>query len=363
MKIQSALCLLVILVSTAAQAQNPSNTRDQLADATHPANPDKLEAMDSLIRAGVFKQMSSVLISVSGKQVFESYYNEHGPDDLHNTRSATKTVTGMLIGCLIDDGLLTNVKQEVAPFAKPQSVIYPDPRKDAITVEDLLTMSSMLECDDWNPASRGNEERMYLVEDWNRFFWDLPIKGFPEWTPKPKDSPYGRSFSYCTAGVVVLGQLIKEITGNLDEYAARRLFAPLGIDEYHWQMTPMGVPMTGGGLGLRSRDLIKLGELYRNGGQWEGKQVISSQWVRESITPKAHIDFGPGYEYGYLWWLAEFGGEQAYYMTGTGGNKVVVFPALDAVVVLTSTYFNGGMESHAQTDKLLGSYIVPALKP
>ena len=240
----------------------------------------------------------------------------------------------------------------------------PDPRKDKITIEDFLTMSSPLECDDWNDSSRGNEERMYLVEDWAQFILDLPVRGRMHLGEQVEAPPHGRYFSYCTGGVFTLSEVLQKVTGvRTDHYAQEKLFGPLGITDAQWFYSPMKIPQTGGGLRLTSRDLLKIAELYRNGGQWRDVRILNETWVRTSTQPKARIDDDT--EYGYLWWLKSFKSSEksysAFMMNGNGGNKVAVFPELDLAVVLTSTNYNTrGM--HEQTDHLLTDYILPAIQ-
>lgn len=363
-KFQLITALLLIFQINFAQENSflSKNLQDGWKTSSQFANNSKLREMDSLVAVNHFPKITSIVIAFQGKLIFEKYYNGSSDTTLHNTRSATKTITGTLIGYLIDDKKLRSEQDFASKYSKRNDIYYSDPRKDSITIEDLLTMSSILECDDWNQFSRGNEEKMYLIEDWVKFYWDLPIKGFPEWTTKPENSEYGRTFSYCTAGVVILGDIINNVTGNLEKYANESLFKKLEITNYHWQMTPIGIPMTGGGLGLKSRDLLKFAQLYLDNGKWNGKQIISENWIHKSTTPKAKFQIDKEYEYGYLWWLSKFANERAFYMTGTGGNKVVVLPDLDLVVVLTSTFYNGGMDSHNQTAKLLNDYIVPEIK-
>ena len=327
------------------------------------AHAGSLDSVTTAVEAGDYKQVTSVVVAQRGKPIYEHYFDKEGAASLRNTRSVTKTITGMLMGIAIERKLL-RVDTPVLPrFPELLPLAYADPRKDKITVEDFLTMSSLLECDDNNQNSRGNEERMYLVEDWSRFVADLPIRGFPDWQPRPEQSPYGRAFSYCTAGTALLGPLLEKVSGQgVPEFAAANLFKPLGIDQVKWQFQPKGSAMTGGGLQLRSVDLMKLGQLYLDGGRWNGKQVIPAEWVKRSIAP--HANAREGFDYGYLWWLQSFKVDgrtfKSYGMAGSGGNKVFVLPELDAVVVITTTNFQV-RGAHPLSEKLLTDLIVPVL--
>lgn len=327
------------------------------------AHAGQLDAVTAAIEAGQFKQVTSVVVARHGKLLYEHYFDKEGTDGLRNTRSVTKTITGMLVGLAVDRRMLRADTPVLPHFPELRPLAYADPRKMKITVEDFLTMSSLLECNDDNQNSRGNEERMYLVEDWTRFVADLPIKGFPDWELRPEKSPYGRAFSYCTAGTALLGPLLEKVSGqSVPDFAAANLFKPLGIDKVKWQFQPKGTAMTGGGLQLRSVDLMKLGQLYLDGGRWGGKQVIPTEWVKRSFAP--HANARDGYDYGYLWWLQSFkvNGRtfKSYGMAGSGGNKVFVLPELDAVVVITTTNFQV-RDAHPLSDKLLTSLIIPVL--
>jgi CubicO group peptidase (beta-lactamase class C family) len=323
---------------------------------------DALAALDTAVRGPEYKAITSILVARHGKLVFESYVDGDAAT-LRDTRSAAKTVTSALVGIAIDQKKLPGVDVKVMSyFADKRPLKNPDPRKDKITVEDWLTMSSLLECDDWNDFSQGNEERMYVTEDWVRFTLDLPIKGFPPWATKPQDAPYGRAFSYCTAGVSTLGEVLARATKmRTDELAKQTLFDPLGIAKVIWPMTPMGTAQTGGGLRMASRDWLKVAQTYTDGGSWQKKRIVSDAWVKTSTAPHARIDAAT--EYGYLWWLSTFGKdgrrEKVVYMSGNGGNKIGYAPGLDLSFAITSTNFNAkGM--HEQTKRILDAIVAAA---
>jgi CubicO group peptidase (beta-lactamase class C family) len=355
--------------ATPQSSSSPENRNDGLTTAAPEsvgvaAKP--LHDMDAAVRAGEFKKIGSVLVARYGKLVFEDYFDGDA-GTLRDTRSATKSITDVLVGIAIGEKKLSGLDARVLALLpeRERKMQNPDPRKEKITVEDFLTMSSPLECDDWNDASRGNEERMYLVEDWAQFILDLPVRGRMHVGEQADPPKYGRFFSYCTGGVFTLSELLQKATGErTDRYAQEELFGPLGISDAKWVYSPLNVPQTGGGLRLSSRDLVKIAELYRSGGRWQGKSIVDEAWVKASTEAHAQIDDQT--EYGYLWWLKSFqsGGKgyPAFFMSGNGGNKIAVFPGLDLTVVITSTNY-GTRGMHEQTEKLLTDYILPAVGP
>ncbi len=327
-----AVSLVVMLLSSVtanSQTQPSSSSASQTATGNWPtASPAeggglsdaRLRSLDAAIRSGEFKKIGSVLIARHSKLAYEGYFDGDA-GTLRNTRSATKSITDVLIGIAIDEHKLSGVDAKI------------------------LTL-------------------LPVVEDWAQFILDLPIRGRMHVGEQVEAPPHGRYFSYCTGGVFTLSEVLEKATGmRTDHYACKKLFRPLGITNVEWVYSPMNVPQTGGGLQLTSRDLLKIAQLYLDGGEWQGKRIVSEAWVRSSTQPHARIDEAT--EYGYLWWLKSFkSGEKSYpafFMTGNGGNKVVAIPALDMAVVITSTNYNThGM--HEQTDKILTDYVLAAIE-
>jgi CubicO group peptidase (beta-lactamase class C family) len=300
----------------------------------------------------------SVLVT-RGSLFYERYFHGASAETLHDTRSATKSVTALAVGAAIGAGLLPGVDApafhhlaHLEPFA------HDGDAKRAITVEDVLTMSSALDCDDGDPASPGNEENMYPQESWARWAADLPVRD-----DYRRDADGRGPFHYCTAGAFLLGQMLESAGKRpVDQLFAERLFAPLGIQRWEFSRSPSGEPMTGGGLRLRSRDLAALAWLLLHEGQWHGEQVVPAEFVRAAMTVQREAT--PQQSYGYLLWTRDYrtpcGEQQGWLMGGNGGNAVVVFPDLDATVVVTRTHYNKkGM--HEQTTRLIEEQILPEL--
>lgn len=313
------------------------------------------------LERGDAPKTTSVLVMRGDTIVYEQYFNGATAATLHDTRSATKSLTALAVGIAIDRRTLPGLDapafaylSDLAPFAGA------GPIKDAITIEDLLTMSSALDCNDDDDQSPGNEENMYPKQSWARWAVDIPVRA-----DYRRDATGRGPFHYCTAGVFLLGQILQRAAKQpVDQFMAAHLFAPLGIQTWEFSRSPSGEAMTGGGLRLSSRELGTLARLVRDGGKAGTAQIVPAAFVRAATT--VHRDAFPGQDYGYLFWHRVYkapcasASADGWFMGGNGGNAIVVLPSLDAVVVITRTNYNTkGM--HQQTIKLLEEQILPAL--
>lgn len=333
----------------------PGSRAAMAADAS--AKP--LHAMEAAISRGEFPKTTSVLVMRKGRLVYEKYFGDGGPQVLNNTRSATKSITALAIGAAMADGSIRALDQPAFGFFGDLRPFQHDgPLKEDITLADLLTMSSALDCNDDVAASPGNEDNMHPQPVWTRWAVDLPTK------PDYRRDATGRGpFAYCTAGAMLLGQVVERATGvRVDRYVERRLLEPLGIRRFEWAKSPAGEIMTGGGLLLTARDLGKIAQLVLDEGQWHGRSLLPPPFIQDALT--VHRNAYPGQDYGYFFWHRQYATTcrqtDAWFMAGNGGNAILVFKDLDAVVVVTRENYNKrGM--HEETIRLVQDYVLPAL--
>lgn len=337
----------------ASTVDGPAATNDGWPVSTAAAeglDATVLLELEQAIDNGDYVTPDALLVARHGKLVYERYWNGWRTDRLHDLRSATKSVTSALVGIAVARGDLDDVQSKALPFfAGAEPFRNTDERKGNITIEHLLTMSSGLACDDWVPASEGNEEKMYLTQDWVRFILDLPMAREP-----------GAASAYCTGGVVVLGAILHKATGvDVPTFAREHLFAPLGIKKAEWESTPSGDTDTGGHLMLRARDFAKFAQLFLNRGTWDGKQILSASWVAQSAEDRYPMADS---RYGYLWWINayELNGIKVpvTFARGNGGQYAFVMPSLDMVAVFLGSDYNG--PGSAEPLEIAGRYLARA---
>ena len=307
------------------------------------------------IADGTYPDVHSLLIHRNGALVTEEYFYDYDRERPHQMRSASKSVISALVGIAMDRGALRGDEELVTKRLPYDGYANPDPRKDSLTLRDLLTMRTGLACDDWNGNSPGNESKMYQSEDWVKFVLDLPMIAQP-----------GSSASYCSGGVAVTGRVVERATGStLPAYARRYLFGPLGIrpSDVRWNYTLSSTNATTfGQLYMRPRDMLKLGLLFADHGQWNGRQVISREWVEKSTAKWSTVG---DQDYGYFWWhqwvdASTPAGSRRVNMvlaSGNGGQKIYMVPSLDLVVVVTGGNYNTQSPSTAIMKELLSALL------
>ncbi|MEO7212735.1 serine hydrolase [Mucilaginibacter sp.] len=346
----------------------PAEVKDIQIQAIKPNSgwPVSTEAYDKKLIMGMneriaqnkFKNISGIVVIKNGKLLIEEYFNGEGRDSLHDPRSVGKTFASAVMGIAIKEGYIKSEQQTLSEFYNLKNYQNYSPKKDSITIKSLLTMSSVFDANDSDDNSPGNENIMYPMDNWVKFALDLKVDSSKQ--------AY-KSWNYFTAGVVVLGDILNQkVPGGLEKYADNKLLRPLGITSYQWPYTPQHVPSTAGGIRLRALDFAKFGQLYKNNGVWNGKQIIPKAWVEKSFTKQIALPanvVGPG-NYGYLFWNKTYTiGDKAYetwYCTGNGGNKIFIFKDQPLVVIITAKAYNEGY-AHPQADKIMQQYILPAV--
>jgi CubicO group peptidase (beta-lactamase class C family) len=324
--------------------------------AEHPLTGDTLRSLNTKIANGTFQDITSIVVIRKGQLALEEYFNGAKRKTLHDTRSVGKSVAGILTLMAIDRKLLS-LEDNLGELYDMGKYAHPSPIKSSITVRQLLTMTSGLAGNDSDPNSPGNEEKMYPTQDWVKFALDLPMDS----TKSP-----GQRWDYFTAGVVVLGDLLEQkVPGGLRKFADENLFHPLGIRKCKWQFTPQGVPNTAGGLRMRSLDLARLGQLFKDEGTIGPLRLVEPSLLAQAMQDQVPLPEDTGHSsYGYLLWNKTYVVEGVEYpvsmANGNGGNKLIIFHDQPWVIVITATAY-GKPFAHAQADRIVQEFLIPAL--
>ena len=252
--------------------------------------------------------------------------------DLHTLQSFTKVVVSVVVGVAVARKEFPDLDTPVMKFFDEKKVASLDDRKRRMTIRHLLTMTSGVRWEQPPPLARAGPDtdtRFEASYDWVKFAIDLPMSEEP-----------GKRYNYASGNAQLLVHVFNKAVGkDIEEYAAQHLFAPLGIEKFYWKRTPAGHVDGSGGLYLRAHDLAKIGYLFLKKGKWDGKQIVTAEWVKDSVT--SHVETPEKFKgsgWGYLWGVLPYG-EKGRHVSfgggGFGGQGVIVLPDHDAVIAYT----------------------------
>jgi CubicO group peptidase (beta-lactamase class C family) len=323
----SLSALLAVAHPDSALADQPTWPTKQWLTSTPEEQGMDSAALAKLVAYGESHDFDSLIVVRHGRIVTEAYYAPYTGDLQHEIFSSTKAVIGTLVGIMYKDGVLDRLDHPMLDFFADRRVANVDDRKKAITIQNLLDMTSGL---DWTQGFQGEEEitlhEMDRSSNWTQFILDRPMARAP-----------GEIFNYSNGNPDLGSAIITRLTGKLaEDYAREKLFEPLGITNWHWEREPEGLSIGGGMLTMLPRDMAKIGYLYLHHGQWEGKQLLPPGWAEVlSHTPvNTHASDDPNLSYSNFMWV--FPDKHAFMASGLNGQLIMVFPDLDVVAVTTA---------------------------
>ena len=329
-KLRTLCCNLAITLSlTTTGAWAETNTMEEKLQAAY--------------ASGELSGLHSVLVMRDGKVLSEAYFTgedqrwgdplgevKHGPDTLHDLRSVTKSVVGLLYGIALAEGVVPSIDEPLLAQFPEYPDLSEDPDRRAILIRHVLSMKMGTQWNEDLPYSdpKNSEIAMEMAKDRYRFVLDRPMVNVP-----------GDWWTYNGGATAIIGRLISKGAGMpLDEYANQKLFKPLGISRYEWVGGRDGEPSAASGLRLTTHDLAKIGQLVANKGLLNGQQVAPASWIDAMLTPSATLD---GLRYGFQWWLAPDNLPPTWVAGfGNGGQRLTVAPQSRTVVVSFAGRYN-----------------------
>lgn len=388
-----AVLSLVSLPALLPAQTAPGVTWPTATPASVGLNQQVFDSLDGEIKAGKYGNVDRILVIRKGKIAYDRRYthdydaiygdsarqtnalNPHdvgGPynyfaswwhpyyrrGDLHTLQSVTKTITSVIVGVAITKGDFPSVDTPVLSFFDTSHVAYIDARKRKMTVRHLLSMTAGF---DWNEGLPYIDPRNSAVQMEGSYDW----VGYTINKPMAEDP--GTRWNYNSGATELVAHIFRKATGtDIEDYAAKNLFGPLGITRWYWKRTPAGIIDTEGGLYLEASDLARIWYLFMLNGKWDGKEIVSPSWVEQSIAPVASVSPNPGApKYGLAWWLYRNPRDTTQFLwggSGFGGQFPVAFPKHDLLVVFNGWNIlpgRGGLPLRATLDRVLGAVTEP----
>jgi CubicO group peptidase (beta-lactamase class C family) len=339
------ICLLAVVSST-SMGEEVASTADTQEARERPST----WSLDRAVAVGEeMPRLQSLLVSHRGRLVLERYFNGYGPDDLANVKSVSKSIVSALVGIAIEQGYISRVDAEIGKYFAEELASELEPTKSKITVENLLTMQAGL-----RSTSNDNYGAWISTDNWVKSALVQPLETLP-----------GTQMQYSTGDSHLLSAILTQATGRSTlEFARAVLAEPLGFTLSPWPRDPQGIYAGGNDMELTPRQLLAFGELYLNGGRAGGRQVVPAAWVEASLRPQSKSPLGEGRYYGYGWWTCTLAGQTAPHAWGYGGQFVVLVPALDVVIVTTSSSNpDAAANEHANQVYQLLQYIIELASP
>lgn len=372
----TVLFFLIVHLRLYGQDQWPLKEWPVATPLSQSMNADSLKSFDEHIAGGKYGYIDAMLVTRNGKLVYHktyahdyakiyseegvkksglnqldpggpyNYYNSwwhpfYRRGELHSLQSVTKTITSVIIGVATARKEFPDLSTPVLSFFDTARIKNIDDRKRRMTIRHLLTMTAGFEWNEWLPYTDPKNDAIAMEGsfDWIDYVINKPMSHEP-----------GQHFSYNSGASQLLSYIFRKASGkDIEEYAAQYLFAPLGIMRYFWKRTPTGLADTEGGLYLAATDLAKIFYLYLKEGSWNGKQLVTKEWVKASVS--SAVNLTSGIRYGYKWWLYEYGNDPVKYAwagSGFGGQWPIIIPEYNIVAVFTGWNIGSGSSLHAR---------------